>query len=97
MFCNCQTPNKHTLTIFFGILDPRSIVSAYLANHQVLSKNTDNQTFELALRVFVDLEQTPVDYDAGSLSNNELRERFADLCARHEQLKKSRQTDDQKR
>ncbi|KAF8929937.1 hypothetical protein BGZ47_000819 [Haplosporangium gracile] len=79
--------------------DPRSVVSAYLANHQVLSKNTHNQTFELALRVFVDLEQTPVESDGLSaicLTHNELRKRFTDLCAQHEQFKKHRQRADQK-
>ncbi|KAG9066448.1 hypothetical protein KI688_001674 [Linnemannia hyalina] len=83
---------------FVGALDPKSIVSAYLTNRQVLSKNTVNQTFELALRVFVDLEQTPIDYDVSAicLAYNELCKRFTDLCTRHEIFKKRCQTVDQK-
>lgn len=84
-------PIEYALTLFFlkkKKLDPTSIVSAYLTNHQVVSKNTTNQTFEFALRVFVALKQTPVSSSIVSLTYNGLRERFTDLCARHEENKK---------
>ncbi|KAG0292156.1 hypothetical protein BGZ96_004452 [Linnemannia gamsii] len=82
------------LTVPFFYLDPRSIVSAYLTNRTVVSKNTDNKTFDSALRVFVDLKQTPVDHDMSSahcLTYDELRERFSGISAMYDLLKKQHQ------
>ncbi|GJJ77517.1 putative transposase [Entomortierella parvispora] len=68
--------------------DPRSIVSEYLENERVQSKNTCDKTFELALRVFADQLQTPSTCqisDSAYSSFNALRQRFMDLCKRYQQ------------
>ncbi|KAG0346127.1 hypothetical protein BGZ54_005311, partial [Gamsiella multidivaricata] len=70
--------------------DVRQTVNAYLEDSKVVLKNTDNRTLELALRVFVDLQQTPVS-DPRPLSNvssySELYKRLKDLCAMYQENK----------
>ncbi|KAI7816717.1 hypothetical protein BC939DRAFT_32985 [Gamsiella multidivaricata] len=59
-------------------------VNAYLEDSKVVLKITDNKTLELALRVFVNLQQTPVS-DPRPLSSvssySELYKQLKDLCA----------------
>ncbi|KAF8958121.1 hypothetical protein BGZ46_002037, partial [Entomortierella lignicola] len=77
--------------------DPKSIVSAYLVDPRVISKNADNKTFDVALRVFVAFEQTPIDDDISSeycVLYDELRIRFSSLIDLHSELKKRRQQEE---
>ncbi|KAI7819816.1 hypothetical protein BC939DRAFT_505458 [Gamsiella multidivaricata] len=70
--------------------DVRQTVNAYLENSKVVLKNTDNRTLELALRVFVDLQQTPVSDPrplSGVSSYSELYKRLKDLCAMYQENK----------
>lgn len=71
----------------------KSIVTAYLGHITVSTKNTTGETFNVSLRVFVDMKQTPIDPQYAStpdLSFNDLLMRFEDLCSLYEQVKKSR-------
>ncbi|KAF9078924.1 hypothetical protein BGX23_005752, partial [Mortierella sp. AD031] len=73
------------------------MVSAYLSHPQVISKNKLDETFASSLRVFVDLEQTPIDLDGESsvlprVTFADLQERFRNVCAMHALLKANRKT-----
>ncbi|KAF9079179.1 hypothetical protein BGX27_006880, partial [Mortierella sp. AM989] len=73
--------------------DAESVVSAYLSHITVSTKNTTGETFDMSLRVFVHKKQTliiPQDATEPSLSFNDLRNRFRDLCSQYEQIKKNR-------
>ncbi|KAF9998091.1 hypothetical protein BGZ80_006863, partial [Entomortierella chlamydospora] len=76
--------------------DTRETVAGYLNDPKVVLKNSalknsDKKTFEVAIRVFVDRQQTPVtsnDPASMNLSTYEsLRQRFSDLCALYELTK----------
>ncbi|KAG0057380.1 hypothetical protein BGZ83_010839 [Gryganskiella cystojenkinii] len=72
--------------------DVRETVKAYLEDSRVVSKNTDNKTFEYSLRVFVDLQQTPVSTPrrlSCILSHGELYERFKGLQVLYQKKKDS--------
>lgn len=78
---------------FHSSLDAESVVSAYLSHITVSTKNTTGETFDMSLRVFVHKKQTliiPQDATEPSLSFNDLRNRFRDLCSQYEQIKKNR-------
>ena len=69
------------------------MIRLYLSNHQVVSKNKQEQTFAISIRVFVDLQQTPVINDGAQLSHStfdELHQRFENVCARYTFLKEQR-------
>jgi hypothetical protein len=73
--------------------DPKVIVTAYLSNNRVVSKNKDAEQFTNALSVFVDRQQSKV-VDDGTPSSSQvryesLRARFKDVCAKHKESKKS--------
>ncbi|KAF9344736.1 hypothetical protein BGX26_003973 [Mortierella sp. AD094] len=73
--------------------DVRKTVYAYLEDSKVVLKNMDSRTFELALRVLVDLQLTPVSdpHPLSSLSSyNELYKRLKDLRAIYQENKDSR-------
>ncbi|KAI1288302.1 hypothetical protein EDD11_010015, partial [Mortierella claussenii] len=66
---------------------------AYLEVPQVISKNTDNKTFESAIKVFVDLQQTPAQ-NSRPLSNNssyyDLYHRLKGLSVMYQDSKSAR-------
>lgn len=81
------------LIFLLSSVDTKSIVTAYLGHITVSTKNKMGETFDVSLRVFVDMKQTPIDPQNASmagLSFNDLHVRFGDLCTLYEQVKKSR-------
>ena len=57
-----------------------------------MSKNEESKTFELAIRVFVNLKQTPITSDlsvVGPSTYGVLRRCFMELSARYEQQKET--------
>ncbi|KAF9973855.1 hypothetical protein BGZ65_009032, partial [Modicella reniformis] len=60
----------------------RALVREYLSCPKVLGKNTEHNTFEASLQVFVDLEQTPA--PPTQLSDNaDIPPSYASLCAKY--------------
>jgi len=80
---------------FFSSLqiDPREIVSAYLTDSKVVTKNTYHETFAMSIRVFVEYQQTqiePVILQQPSQTVFEaLQQRFKDLCSRRDSMKEA--------
>ena len=73
-------------------LDPATMVEDYLALDQVVLKNTTNESFQNARRVFVDLVQEPVEPSqvASDQVYKELSNNLEDLCVQYAQSKSER-------
>ncbi|KAF9912525.1 hypothetical protein EC991_010612, partial [Linnemannia zychae] len=76
--------------------DARGIVAAYLAHGQVMVKNTEEETFQNSIRVFVLLQQERVEPLVQESQVQQLfpvlQDRFKELCIKHESLKNIRAT-----
>ncbi|KAF8921758.1 hypothetical protein BGZ58_003893, partial [Dissophora ornata] len=73
--------------------DVRQTVHAYLEDSKVVAKNTDNKSFEYALRVFVDLQQTPArdSHPSSSITTYDaLYTRLKGLCVMYRENKNAR-------
>ncbi|KAF9104163.1 hypothetical protein BGX30_009089, partial [Mortierella sp. GBA39] len=73
--------------------DARDIVTAYLSHSQVIGKNTQDETFESSIRVFILLQQRQVEPVVLRPPSQQifdvLQERFKDLCVKHESRKRN--------
>ncbi|KAG0242325.1 hypothetical protein BG011_003349, partial [Mortierella polycephala] len=71
----------------------RGIVAAYLSHSQVRVKNTQEETFENSIRVFILLQQRQVEpvvlQPPSQRIFDVLRERFKDLCVKYKSLKET--------
>ncbi|KAF8917525.1 hypothetical protein BGZ58_005080, partial [Dissophora ornata] len=86
---------NHSIIKSIQQTDPLNIISTYLSDSRVISKNTEDETFERSIRVFIKLQQNQAkDGAIPSPSQDmyhELRQRFIEVCARHDKLKKQHQ------
>ncbi|KAF9909410.1 hypothetical protein EC991_008549, partial [Linnemannia zychae] len=71
--------------------DPKTAVAQYMQDSRVVTKNEQNRTFELSIRVFIDLQQTSLASDVSPPTPqntfNQLFERFQHLCSQYEESK----------
>ncbi|KAG9061323.1 hypothetical protein KI688_007301 [Linnemannia hyalina] len=74
--------------------DAREIVAAYLTHGQVVVKNTKEETFENSIRVFILLQQEPIQplvQEPQALQLfRVLQHRFNELCIKHQSIKNIR-------
>jgi len=74
----------------------RDIVSAYLQDDKVVTRNTQEETFETSMRVFVDQLQTRIEPAVVQTSSQVVfdvcQQRFEDLLQRYNHWKQTRGT-----
>ncbi|KAF9898146.1 hypothetical protein EC991_000768, partial [Linnemannia zychae] len=66
----------------------KTAVAQYMQDSRVVIKNGENRTFELSIRVFIDLQQTSLASNVSPPTPqntfNQLFERFQHLCFQYE-------------
>ncbi|KAF8945173.1 hypothetical protein BGZ47_003134 [Haplosporangium gracile] len=81
--------------------DARDIITAYLTHGQVRMKNTEDETFENSIRVFILLQQERIKPLVQVSQAQELflvlQDKFKELCIKHESLKNIRAAGVEKR
>lgn len=87
---------ESNLYLFSFEIVVRDIVSAYLRDGKVVTRNTQQETFEASMRVFIDQLQTriePVVFQMPSqVVFDACRQRFEDLMQRYNLRKQTRGT-----
>ncbi|KAF9938628.1 hypothetical protein BGZ65_012530 [Modicella reniformis] len=69
----------------------RSIVKAYCQNPAVMLKNQHQAVFSTSLRVFVDMDESPLPPSESTTDTALLLTRYNNLCERHRELAQERQ------